>query len=101
MADTGNAPELRPEDLRPENFVDWNTGEKPLAQYKWLDREEWRQPFEELLEAHVVDTCREAGVSPDELARAIGGHHTKVLWACAVEDSSTISPSDCSRRRVG
>src|SRR5436190_5206769 len=54
--------------------------------YKWLDREEWRQPFEELLEAHVVDTCREAGVSPDELARAIGGHHTKVLWACAVED---------------
>src|SRR5205085_8521014 len=29
-ADTGNSPELRPEDLRPENFIDWNTGEKPL-----------------------------------------------------------------------
>jgi hypothetical protein len=36
--EAGNPPELRPEDLRPENFIDWNTGEKPLAQYKWVDQ---------------------------------------------------------------
>lgn len=36
--ETGNPPEIRPEDLRAENFVDWNTGEKPLADYKWLSQ---------------------------------------------------------------
>jgi hypothetical protein len=35
----GNPPEIRPEDLRPENFVDWNTGERPLAEFGWVDRE--------------------------------------------------------------
>ena len=34
----GTRPEIRPEDLRPENFVDWNTGEKPLVDYKWVDQ---------------------------------------------------------------
>jgi hypothetical protein len=37
--DVGNSPEIRPEFLRPENFIDWNTNEKPLVQYRWLDKE--------------------------------------------------------------
>jgi hypothetical protein len=37
--DTGNPPEVRPEDLRPENFVDWTTGEKPLVDYKWVNKD--------------------------------------------------------------
>lgn len=39
MSDTGNSPEIYPEYLRAQNFIDWNTGEKPLVQYKWLDKD--------------------------------------------------------------
>jgi hypothetical protein len=37
-ADAGNSPEIRPEDLRPENFVDWKTGKKVLSGYEWVDQ---------------------------------------------------------------
>jgi hypothetical protein len=33
----GNSPEYRPEDLRPENYVDPKSGQKILAGYSWAD----------------------------------------------------------------
>jgi hypothetical protein len=53
---------------------------------KWLSREEWREPFDELIERHLGPACERAGIAPDELADTIGGHHGSVLWGCIVED---------------
>lgn len=35
--ETGNAPEITPQYLRPENYVDWATGERKLVDAKWLN----------------------------------------------------------------
>jgi len=53
---------------------------------KWLTREEWREPFDELIERHLGPACEQAGITPDELADTIGGHHGNVLWGCIFED---------------
>jgi hypothetical protein len=53
---------------------------------KWLGREEWRDPFNELLERHLGPACEAAGITLDELAGAVGDHHATVLWGCIFED---------------
>ena len=46
---------------------------------KWLGREEWREPFNDLIERHLGPPCEEAGITLDELAGAVGDHHATVL----------------------
>jgi hypothetical protein len=53
---------------------------------KWLGREEWREPFNELIEGHLGPACVGAGIALDELAGAVGEHHATVLWGCVFED---------------
>jgi hypothetical protein len=53
---------------------------------KWLGREEWQEPFNELIERHLRPACEAAGIALDELAGAIGDHHATVLWGCIFED---------------
>jgi hypothetical protein len=53
---------------------------------KWLGREEWREPFDELIERHLGPACKAAGITLDELADAIGNHHATALWGCVFED---------------
>jgi hypothetical protein len=53
---------------------------------KWLGREEWREPFNDLIERHLGPACQAAGIALDELADAIGNHHATVLWGCVFED---------------
>ena len=54
---------------------------------KWLDREEWQQPFVESIGRHVGEPCEEAGIgSFGELADVLGEHHAGVLWGCIFED---------------
>lgn len=49
---SANAPEITPQFLRPENFIDWNTGEKKLVDYKWLNKDKGivRIPIAEAME---------------------------------------------------
>jgi hypothetical protein len=53
---------------------------------KWLGREEWREPFNELIARHLGSACEEAGIALDELAGAVGDPHASVLWGCVFED---------------
>lgn len=53
---------------------------------KWLGRDEWRQPFNQLFERHVGPPCERAGIAPDEVADKIGNQNAMVMWGCIFED---------------
>ena len=53
---------------------------------KWLGREEWREPFNELLGRHLGPPCEAAGIALDGLADAIGNEHASILWGCVFEN---------------
>lgn len=53
---------------------------------KWLDREEWQQPFNELFERHAGPPCERAGIAFEELADTIGSQNARVMWGCIFED---------------
>jgi hypothetical protein len=53
---------------------------------KWLARDEWQEPFNELLYRHLMPPCEAAGIELDDLVDAIGGDRATVLWGCVVED---------------
>jgi len=54
---------------------------------KWLGREEWRQPYSELLERHLGPPRERAGIAFDELADKIGREHAGILYGWMFEDS--------------
>ncbi|MEA3067273.1 MAG: hypothetical protein QOK41_680, partial [Sphingomonadales bacterium] len=56
---------------------------------KWLGREEWRGPFDEVLDQHLGPSCEAAGIEFDEIAEILSDHHFMMLWACAFEDFLT------------
>ncbi len=56
---------------------------------KWLGREEWREPFNELLERHLGPACEEAGIAPDEFAGAVGDHHAPISTTAATSLTTT------------
>lgn len=53
---------------------------------KWLNRDEWRDALNELLDRHLGPACAKADVSFDELPGIVGDHHSGVLWGCVFED---------------
>jgi hypothetical protein len=64
----GNAPEITPQYLRPENFVDWDTGERKLIDYKWLNKEKGiaRIPIAEAME--ILTTSKKLPAKADGVA---------------------------------
>lgn len=61
---------------------------------KWLGRDEWRGPFEEVLWLHVGPACEQAGIEFEDIEGILGGHHAMALWGCAFEDflTRTLEP---------
>jgi hypothetical protein len=53
---------------------------------KWLGREQWREPFNELMEQHLGPACAARGIAGEELAEAVGEQGAAVLWGCIFED---------------
>ena len=53
---------------------------------KFLRRDEWREAFAEIQDAHFLVACRNAGVDPDEIADLLGQSAAMTLWGCAFED---------------
>jgi hypothetical protein len=69
----------------------------PLAGVrKWLDRDEWRQPFSELVGRHLGGTCKAAGIQIDDLPDVIGDARTSNLFGCIFEDLLAIEFADGS-----
>lgn len=63
---------------------------------KWLGREEWRQPYGELIERHLGPPCERAGIALDELADKIGREHAGILYGCMFEDFLAFDLDDDS-----
>jgi hypothetical protein len=61
---------------------------------KWLGRDEWREPFEEVLWLHVGPACEQAGIEFEDIEDILGRHHFMALWGCAFEDflTRTLEP---------
>jgi hypothetical protein len=66
---------------------------------KFLKREEWRAPLQEMLDRHLTPACAKAGVALEELYDVIGDHHTSVLWGCVFEDLMARGPGISDRDR--
>jgi hypothetical protein len=56
---------------------------------KWLRREEWREPFTEVLEKHLKPACSKWDLAIEELPSVIGEDWYMNLWGCAFEDFLT------------
>jgi len=61
---------------------------------KWLGRDEWREPFEDVLWLHVGPACEQAGIGFEDIGDILGPHHATALWGCAFEDflTRTLEP---------
>ncbi|HET9149964.1 MAG TPA: hypothetical protein VFO61_05725, partial [Alphaproteobacteria bacterium] len=57
---------------------------------KWMRRDEWRDPFNELLTLHIGSACADAGVQVEKLDDLLGNRHSDILWGCVFEDFLTI-----------
>lgn len=53
---------------------------------KWLEREAWQGPFDDLTELHLGTACDEAGIALEEPGKTIDERHATVLWGCVFED---------------
>jgi len=56
---------------------------------RWLDDSVWQGPFEELLEQHLGQAARSAGVAVEELPDVIGEGPYRALWGFVFEDLIT------------
>jgi hypothetical protein len=61
---------------------------------KWLQCEEWREPFNELLALHAAEACARAGIALETLPSIIGEDGVGVLWGCVFEDFLTCELDD-------
>ena len=53
---------------------------------KWLQREEWAEPFDQLLEMHLEVPCDAAGIEMAELPDVLGGDVASNVFGCVFED---------------
>lgn len=61
---------------------------------KWVNRDEWRDAFDEVMGRHLGPACSEPGVTPDDLASRIGADGMAVLWGCIFEDMLATETDD-------
>lgn len=53
---------------------------------KWLEREEWAEPFDQLLAIHLEEPCEAAGIDVEELSDVIGDVLSSNLFSCVFEE---------------
>jgi hypothetical protein len=60
---------------------------------KWRFREEWREPFNDLLDRHLADPCRAAGIELDLLEdlTPIDGHSAAGSSGLSSEEERAIA----------
>src|SRR5512139_1870404 len=61
---------------------------------KWLSRDEWHEPFAELMTLHLGEACATAAIAMEDLPNAIGDDHLDVVWGCIFEDFLTQELED-------
>ncbi len=53
---------------------------------EWLEREEWAESFDELLQIHLEAPCKAADIEIEELPDVIGEDLASDLFGCVFED---------------
>ncbi len=53
---------------------------------RWVERDQWQEPFGEVIEQHLGDACAEAGISIAGIIDILGEGQFRSLWGCAFED---------------
>jgi len=54
---------------------------------KWLTRNEWRDRFAEVYDAHLRPACKRLGIDVDEVVSILGQHwFMATVWGSAFED---------------
>jgi hypothetical protein len=53
---------------------------------KWLEREEWSEPFDRLFASHLEAPCKAAGIDTEELPDILGDGRASNLFNCIFED---------------
>jgi len=53
---------------------------------EWLEREEWAEAFDELVQIHLEAPCKAVDIEIEELADVIGGDLASNLFGCVFED---------------
>lgn len=66
---------------------------------KWMDRDEWRDLWVDVLWQHVGPACCQAGIAFEEIVGILGEHQFMTLWGCAFEDFLT-QPRDSDDRTI-
>jgi len=61
-------------------------GEKIDGLIRWVERDQWQEPFGEVIEQHLGDACAEAGIAIANIIDILGEPHFRSLWGCAFED---------------
>ena len=61
---------------------------------KWLEREVWREAFQDVFWLHVGEACDRAGIEFEDIADILGPHAAMTLWGCAFEDFLTRDVAD-------
>jgi hypothetical protein len=63
---------------------------------KWLGRDQWREPFEEVLWLHLGPACEQAGLDLEDMEDILGHLGFMTLWGCAFEDflTRTLEPDE-------
>jgi len=62
----------------------------------WLRRDEWRDPYNDLLEGHLGPACAKANIAVEDLPSVIDDDRMGVLWGCVFEDFLTCAFDDGS-----
>ncbi|MBZ0122330.1 MAG: hypothetical protein K8F31_00365, partial [Roseovarius sp.] len=57
---------------------------------KFVERDEWRECFDAVLDAHFGAILNAAEIDFGDLIDIVGGHWQGVLWGCAFEDLLTL-----------
>lgn len=67
-----------------------------LGVRKWVYCDEWREPFDDLIDLHIEAACKAAGIEVDELPDVIGEGHVANLMGCIFEDMLAFELEDGS-----
>ena len=53
---------------------------------KWMRRDEWSDPFVELIADHIGPACEDFDIEPEDLERELGSDYFATALACAIDD---------------
>ena len=77
-----------------------NSGHNLAGLMKFVDRAEWAEAFEDVLDAHIETALETFDLDDDTIPDLLGDHWAGTLWGCAFEDFLTRQVAPDGRNLV-